>query len=397
MSLLLCAIALVVLSGCAEEEPDGSEWEGSGGLEFDVERVSAQTMSPDGSCAGLQGHFRIEPGSIYGSAFLEFGNGDVSRRDVYTPHPRPISPGTEVCWETGVVGGEWSPAECLTIENESFPLQFSKFESEGACSFYITVPILVDRFDPNGYCTSTCNFNAGCGRIVEGDCYADCMDLMEASPGDEATSCHYATRDVYDCMYWSACDVKSGFEDRCVVQLNDSAFDERSCDMPEMTEGVPDPRACDPAPSDLRAGGIGDFAKISITTDFPGQYYFILDLTQLAEIDAAIAADPGSASLQLAAAVSRDLKGMDQGSRDACDQPDTLSILFDPPFDPSALGSIDTHLRSLQVLIDQLDDLAGAAKQAVVDEIMNLYCDGLTEIFGDVLGYLIQVQQGCYS
>jgi hypothetical protein len=396
--LLFGALALVVLGGCGEaEEPDGSEWSGTGGLEFDIESASMQTMTINGSCAGKQGHFRIDSGSIYGNASLASENAGVVGRDVYTPHPQPIAPGTELCIETGFVGGEWSPEECLTIENESYPVQFTQFVSEGACEYYLSVPVRVDRFEPRAYCESTCGFNAACNRSVEGDCYEDCMDLIEGSPGDEATSCHYAIRDAYECMYWSSCGNKSGFEDRCLVQLANAAFGEPRCDAPEIPVGVPDPRACDPTPTDLVAGTVGDFARISITTDFPGHYYFVLDLTQLAEIDAAIAENPGSASLQFAAAVSRDLKRMDQGADDMCDQPDTLAILFDPPFDPSALGSIDMHIRNLQVLIDQLDNLAEAARQAVVNEIMSLYCDGLTEIFGDVLGYLVQVQQGCWD
>jgi len=397
MRLLLCAISLVALSGCTEE-PDGSEWAGTGGLEFDIERVSMQVQTIDGSCDGLVGHFRTDSSSIYGSAVLEYENGAVSRRDVYTAHPTPISAGTEVCLQSGVVGGEWSTPECLTIENESYPYSYSTLVYEGACSFYLSAPILVERFDSREYCESTCGHNTGCGRVVEGDCLEDCLDAIEGSPADEAPSCHYATRDAYDCMYWSSCDVKNGFEDRCLIELANGAFDEPSCEQPEIPVGFPDPLACDPAPLDLVAGGIDDFAKISVTTDYPGQYYYLLlDLTQLAEIDAEISEDPGSTALQLAAAVSRDLKAMDQGPSDMCEDPNTLAILFDPPFDPRQLGDLDTHFRTLQTLLDQLDDLRDAAKQAVVDEIMNLYCDGLTEIFGDFFGYLIQVQQGCWD
>jgi hypothetical protein len=299
--------------------------------------------------------------------------------------------------ESGFMGGEWSAPDCQTVENESFPIVFSAFAAEDACSYSLRVPVTVDRFDPRAYCESTCAYNDSCNRVVEGDCYDDCIDAIRAAPADESMSCHYAIRDAYDCMYGSPCSVKGGFEDRCLLELNDSAFIERDCAPPAIPAGLADPRACNPALADLRAGLPGDFATISITTDYPGQYYFILDLSQLAGVDDAIAANSGSLSLQLAAAVVSDLRAMDQGEDDACDEPVRLAIVFDPPFDPSELGRIDDLLGDLQDLIVAVDAAVDTAKEAAAAELMSFYCDLLTEILGDILGYLAQVQQGCFD
>ncbi|NNK06478.1 MAG: hypothetical protein HKP50_04150 [Myxococcales bacterium] len=311
-----------------------------------------------------------------------------------------LEPGESLCASMSMRALETpvdSAEVCLEIEAETDALAFSARLDNGACVIDVTAPIVARRFDLPAFCEFACMGNVDCGRVLD-NCVEGCIaDLTNASI-EEDPICHDATRFTIRCLYRAPC---AGLppERVCDQELRDRAFDEPSCPTPPIPmppEANPDPLRCDPTQADLVSGTLGDFAIISRTRDDPSAYYLILDLLQLTEVDAAIAEDPTSPSLELAAAVARDLRAADQTSIDSCEQTRTVSLRFEPPFVPN-FGSIDATLVQLQGQLDELANLAGEVKrQATAFIFEEIFCPATSDLVGDDLpGLAIQAVIGC--
>lgn len=390
-----------------EGDPDrGVEPPASQTLEVDFGVVTFQIVEDLGGCADafadlkiLEQEFALGTLQTYLSGAIAEGQ-ILARLYSSTRRVVRVEPGESLCASMSMrdVEPRGDSAEvCLEIEGETDALAFSARLDNGVCVVDVTAPITVRRFDLPAFCEVACMGNVDCGRVLD-NCVDGCIaDLTNASIEDDPV-CHDATRFTIRCLYRAPCAGLSP-ERVCDQELRDRAFDDPNCPTPPIPmppEANPDPLRCDPTQADLVAGTTGEFAIISRTRDDPNAYYLILDLLQLTEVDAAIAEDPTSPSLELAAGVARDLRAADQTSIDSCERTRTVSLRFEPPFVPN-FGSIDAKLVQLQGALDELADLAGEVKREATAAFFELiFCPATSEIVGDEIpGLLIQGVIGC--
>lgn len=393
--------------GGAGDPDSGVEPAASQTLEVDFGAVTFQTVGTDfGGCSQAFANFRIL-GQEFSVATLQVYLSGADSEGRLLANVRSnvrrvvrVEPGESLCASVSIRDNEPrsdSAEICLDVEGETDALAFSARLDNGVCVLDVTAPIVVRRFDLPAFCESACMGNVDCGRVLD-NCVEGCIaDLTNASI-EEDPVCHDATRFTIRCLYRAPC---AGLppERVCDQELRDRAFDDPSCPTPPIPmppQANPDPLRCEPAQADLVAGATGDFAVISRTRDDPNAYYLILDLLQLTEVDAAIAEDPTSPSLELAARVARDLRTADQTSIDSCEQTRTLSLRFEPPFVPN-FGSIDARLAQLQGELDALAALAGEVKrQATAFIFEEIFCPATGDLVGDdIPGLLIQGAVGC--
>ncbi len=402
------------------EAPDGGAAGsgGAGGLDGGVQPPVSQTLEVDfgavtfqivedlGGCAEAFANFRILEQEFTLATLQTYLSGAIAEGQILAsvrPNARRVvrvEPGESLCASMSIrdIQPRGDSAEvCLEIEDETDALAFSARLDNGVCVVDVTAPIVVRRFDLPAFCEFACMGNVDCGRVLD-NCVEGCIaDLTNASI-EEDPVCHDATRFTIRCLYRAPC---AGLppERVCDQELRDRAFDEPSCPTPPIPmppEANPDPLRCDPTQADLVSGTLGDFAIISRTRDDPNAYYLILDLLQLAEVDAAIAEDPTNPSLELAASVVRDLRTANQTSVDSCEQTQILSLRFEPPFVPN-FGSIDARLLQLQGALEALADLAGEVKREATAAFFELiFCPVTSDIVGDdISGLVIQGLIGC--
>lgn len=320
------------------------------------------------------------------------------------------APGEEVC--ATVTGRNWDSTEvCYVIEPGTNQLTFSLEMSRPAgCIFEIELEASVQTFDSMDFCTASCSHLRSCGRPDDG-CVATCIeDLADASdPNDEI--CFDATRTWLSCLHTAPCinepeffceNFNSGFSAEAAL------FSSGQCARPfPPPPPRPDPLACDPRQSELVAGTVGDFFVVSATSDFPNRHYLLLDLRQLDEVDAVLAASPNDPLLSAARTILPTLRGLDGSLRDRCNEAGIVSIRFDidPNLARSAYASIDNQLISLQANLASLGSLAAEAKrQAVAFVFDQIFCPVTFQVFsilptpfGEIAGVTAQASLGCFN
>jgi len=153
---------------------------------------------------------------------------------------------------------------------------------------------------------------------------------------------------------------------------------------------IPDPVACTPTQDDLVSGRLGDLAVMSRSLIKPGKHYLNIDITQLAEIDALLAANPGDPALAVAASVVPTIHLLNQGPKDACDDPNIFSIQFDYAGSaPPNFATIDAQLVNMQSQLDSLSTLVeDAKKEAAQFLFQSIFCPTVTGLYDNMFSFI---------
>jgi hypothetical protein len=118
-------------------------------------------------------------------------------------------------------------------------------------------------------------------------------------------------------------------------------------------------------------------------TDFPNRYYAVIDLNQLAEVDAVLAANPGDPLLSTARSVVPALQGLDGSTRDLCSTSGIVAVLYEGTISPQFVALANSELSDVQDSLNELTELAEELKKQFVAFIFDsIFCPAVRSIYG---------------
>ena len=133
----------------------------------------------------------------------------------------------------------------------------------------------------------------------------------------------------------------------------------------------------------------------------------VLDLSQLGEIDAVLAASPNDPVLSTARSVLPAIRGLDGSLGDYCDEAGIVAIRFevDLSLATAAYADLDNQLLTLQSRLEELAGLAAEAKKQAVAFMMDqVLCPVTYQAFsifrppyGEIAGIAAQASIGCFE
>lgn len=324
------------------------------------------------------------------------------------------APGDEVCISVTTWGwADGADEACHTIATGTNYLTYSfdvpRLNAAPGCNFEIELDASVTTFDAQAFCEESCVDYRACGRPGDGGCVATCVEAVQNAAVEDDEICHDATRDWLSCLHQAPCvdnpESYCGGSSEYIEQ--NALFASGQCVRPLPPPPPPDPLACDPRQSELRAGTEGDFFVIARTSDFPDKNYMVLDLSQLGEIDAVLAASPNDPVLSTARSVLPAIRGLDGSLGDYCDEAGIVAIRFevDLSLATAAYADLDNQLLTLQSRLEELAGLAAEAKKQAVAFMMDqVLCPATFQAFsifrppyGEIAGIAAQASIGCFE